>query len=835
MSEVPDGAEGLNEAANDAVLNAPQLPVVRCKALDVRPIITIATPKIVVVKKAWQPRGDRLVVRLGTDSAFTGTGTMTCAPGGQIKVFNSNNVELLPPWDFTGANLTKGVKLYVEGVSPSAKVDGTVLSLNLVGGNKRIWSNPATDAMTCVEVTLDLCHYKPIPTPNADTAPLSVPDKTGTGVGRNLHLQTPDYWAGRALLIVRQAVPEDYPGPLVLKARNSRVKLFAYADEVAAANQAVQATPQRKLNNALINNGGKFWVEGASTSGAMLDTGFSLEIAARPGVEGDKVCLTVVKAVIDIYGIPKQPGGNQSIISRGSRMNPGRSLHLQDGGNHYGRAKVRIKKVEPVTWTGNLEVHVWDVTANSANNPRVSLFVAQLPGGPAHANPIVCPAGIPSDGKEVWAQGAIVSGAMRDTQLRLRVTDAEGSADRVAITVHQFYVQEITFNGIRDIYYARIPTAGSFIHLPAADAPADHLTPMQVRPAANTPHWRRVAGQNTAPQFSWPAVYVRRGGSSAGNPTIKVKFELFPKPGDNITVKLKGTDIASTMTTDEKDVTFNNGDSQDITFAIKQMPNVVRRMDGMQFRWFFDGWGPTTQHTLFMTDKRPRNADDIQGNEYIWEIFEWSCNWADGVSTKANVFAAIWGQFTGMTVSANTNLVYWRNWQIGIQPAQDIPTAVQSQDDGNPVQQRAASCIVFDRVLINCCSAHGIRATEIKLWPQTAAFPYLGAAHTIDSWNDTTVNGQGNAAAPPSWESHWIASVKLGNWAFYDASYGEGPHNSPRPGAANAMINVFNFEPHTVQDYNGLNTVTNVAINVPRSAVQAVPPHLLGGILWANA
>jgi hypothetical protein len=297
-------------------------------------------------------------------------------------------------------------------------------------------------------------------------------------------------------------------------------------------------------------------------------------------------------------------------------------------------------------------------------------------------------------------------------------------------------------------------------------------------------------------------------------------------------VKIRGTVVGSTMTAEEQDVTFNAGDSPDVTFNIKKLPNTVAYMNGLRFRWSFDGYGPETRHTLFIVDKPPRDADDPQG--YIWEIFEWSCQWANGVKTKANVFAAIWAQFANAAGLPVTGLVYWKNWNTGIAPAQDLPTAVQSQDDGNVQQQNAASCIVFDRVLINCCSAHGMRATEIKLTPQAAQFQFGGQPHSCDSWNDTTVNGQNNAAAPPSWESHWIATVKLGRWAFYDASYGDGPTNSRTPGAANAAFNVIAFEPRTVASYNCTNLNTNTYVQRPRSANPAVPPHLDGLILWTN-
>ena len=825
-----DLADALDGAADDAVLRPPSSSMVACVLPTVSPLIAIARPAIVLIKKPYQPRGNLLKVRLGTTSGFTGTGTLSCNLPGQVKVFNDKGVEQPMPWgNIPGAALSRGLKVQVEGVTPSANMDGTILSLALTGGNKAIINSPATDSMTCVEVTLDLGQYKPT---SGGGDPPVVADKIG--VGRNLHLQTPDFWAGRALLIVRQALPADYTGSVVLKARDARVRTFAHADEVAAPLHVAQPGTLTRLN-ANVAAGLKLWVEGAAVSRAMLDTGFTLGISHLPNVEGDRVNLTVVKAVFDIHDRRPKPGKDPPRLAAGARMNPGRSLHLQDGGTHHGRAKLLVKRVEPASWTGDLEVQVWDVTADSAANPRVSVFTQEPAASPAHANPIAHPAGVPSSGLTLWAEGSLTSAAMRDTQLRLRVTDAEGSADRAAVTVHECFVREITFNSIVPIYYARVPTAGSYILPPAADAPAKHFTPVRRRPAVGAPHWRQSASRNPAAAFSWPAVYVRRGAPGAPDPTFKVKFELFPKPGDNITTKISAEVTGTPIVTDEQDVTFNNGDSPDITFTIKKLDKTVRLLDGIEFQWKFDGFGPRTKHTLFVVDKTPRAANNLYVDEHLWEIFEWSCLWADGAKKQDPVFAAIWGRFAPAAAAHATGLVYWKNHNIGIAPAQDLATAVQSQDDLNLLQANAASCIVFDRVLINCCAAHGIHAAEIMLTPQTALFTRTAVQYSCTGWQDTTVNGQGNPAAPPSWGSHWIATVKLGSWKFFDASYGDGPTNAPTPGAASAAIDVFDFEPRTVQNFECDPVLPpGPPVLLPRVANRATPPHLVGEVLWTN-
>ena len=94
------------------------------------------------------------------------------------------------------------------------------------------------------------------------------------------------------MLTVRPTKPKDFAGKLVLEAPgvNPRVRLFAAADEVAAAGQASLGTKVQ----AISATGRRFWVEGTKVSGALRDSELRLGI---DGLEpdGDRVALTVVQ------------------------------------------------------------------------------------------------------------------------------------------------------------------------------------------------------------------------------------------------------------------------------------------------------------------------------------------------------------------------------------------------------------------------------------------------------------------------------------------------------------------------------------------------------------
>lgn len=417
-----------------------------------------------------------------------------------------------------------------------------------------------------------------------------------------------------------------------------------------------------------------------------------------------------------------------------------------------------------------------------------------------------------------------------------------GGSPAVCNTAHcplhpDVVVTEVKFQSIVNIWYARIPSSGSYILPATADAtpPHKHFSPVEVRPAAGGPHWRQGSAASS-PEFSWPGVYLRRGAAGAPAAQLTASFETLPPV--SVSAKIKAQ-TSTGIVLAEKTVSFSGGVASNVTFDIQNLPATAKKLDGIEFQWTYQvGSDPektanSTKHTLFIVDERPKPANNRYVDQYLWEIFEWSCGWADGVTGHQAVLDAVWGHFNPVQSSHETGLVYWKNHNIGISPAQDLVTAIQSQDDPNVLQKSAASCIVFDRVLLNCLAVHGIACAEIMIAPDRTAFSRGGANLSATGWHDTTTNGQGNSSAPPFWNNHWIADVELpgSQWKIYDASYGAGPSASGAP--TGATVNVFNYEPLTVDYFTGRNLGTGAAAPpISRSSSQAVPPHLKGDVLW---
>lgn len=266
------------------------------RATPVGPVITVAKP-YVLVHKPYIPdaKAVRTKVHLTTDAHFDGTGTLTVTAGADSEAdlafydaeHNGNLVFEGDSNSFSGDALTIGIDLWAQGVSPSTALNDVQLELSLSGGTKPV-KPPVQGRLTSVEVTLGLCQSRAAL--GADPAPLCDDDKINTG--RFVHKQKAQHH-GRALLIVRKAQPADFPGTLVLRQDNAKVRIFS--DEVPAAGQTAIALPHNLPNGGIPAAGQKFWVEGFDVSKALCDTGFKLGVQGLTRDNGDWVRMTVVE------------------------------------------------------------------------------------------------------------------------------------------------------------------------------------------------------------------------------------------------------------------------------------------------------------------------------------------------------------------------------------------------------------------------------------------------------------------------------------------------------------------------------------------------------------
>lgn len=225
------------------------------------------------------------------------------------------------------------------------------------------------------------------------------------------------------------------------------------------------------------------------------------------------------------------------------------------------------------------------------------------------------------------------------------------------------------------------------------------------------------------------------------------------------------------------------------------------------------------------------------------------------------MLAQVWNRFSPVAQVHATGLIYWRNHQAQVAQAQDVATAIQYQDQGIG-GRRAATCIVFDRVFMNCLALHGIQCAEVELGPAQYAtplqpVPFFGAIqgfrggpwnsyyYNPTGWAATTVAAHGNPGAPDGWQSHWITAVNTGagntGWQLYDPSYGLGPYDCNVPAGVNQVqvipavydaAAVLHFSCIVWSD-DWVNAVWPQRIDDLPSA-SPNPPHLTGTILDMN-
>ncbi|WP_417465755.1 hypothetical protein [Kordiimonas sp.] len=380
-------------------------------------------------------------------------------------------------------------------------------------------------------------------------------------------------------------------------------------------------------------------------------------------------------------------------------------------------------------------------------------------------------------------------------------------------------VDSITFESDADIYYARIPNFGqngvTYLRSPT-EAARHHFNPPQVRPAFGHPHWVRPDYLATHPKVSWPAVFVRNGA-----PMVEAVF--FAKDGNtklNQQLNMKAVWANGNDATDEVAVNFVNGIGTGL-FAMENLPNTVQVMDGVSLRWQVeqgngnfateDTSGP---HSFFITYDFPQF-----GTDFYFETYDWACRWAAGAGTPNQVLAGIWGEFSPVQQQHASGLVYWKNHHSKVAPAQDVPTAIQYQDHGLN-ERRASSCIVFDRLFMDCLGVHGIPSYEIMLEADQNFFINGGNLCMATGWEATTVVAHGNANAPDHWGSHWVTLLPManGNYYLYDPSYGlaaydcgNDPANTGSPLAVGDTIDIpTGYEVAAVVAFDCLE-VTNLA------------------------
>ncbi|HUT77006.1 MAG TPA: hypothetical protein VM285_04930 [Polyangia bacterium] len=206
---------------------------------------------------------------------------------------------------------------------------------------------------------------------------------------------------------------------------------------------------------ARLTAGVNVWVEGVRGSAALRDLQLTLTLAGGTKAIGPPAHATVtcVELTLDICMSRTAAGVDPAVISAADKNAQGRYVHVQDTGNHHGRAMLIVRKARPEAFVGDLRLAPVDA--------KVQLFQNET-GGAAMATPhTIANATIGAAGVKLWAQGATVSGALHDTGFRLGVQGLGDEGDRASITV-------VRFRRLQAIIHATRPNWRRLNNWPAA-------------------------------------------------------------------------------------------------------------------------------------------------------------------------------------------------------------------------------------------------------------------------------------------------------------------------------------------------------------------------------
>lgn len=182
---------------------------------------------------------------------------------------------------------------------------------------------------------------------------------------------------------------------------------------------------------AALTAGVTLFAEGVRASGAMNDVRVVLSLAGGSKPTGPDAVgnLTAVELTVDIHQSRTDAAVAPAALSQADKVAAGRFVHLQFGDKH-GRAMVTVRKARPHVFNGDLELRALDA--------RVKLFDAERGGAEVPLPHTLANGPIPvapDDGVTFWLEGAAVSGALRDTGLKLGLAGVDPEGDLARATV----------------------------------------------------------------------------------------------------------------------------------------------------------------------------------------------------------------------------------------------------------------------------------------------------------------------------------------------------------------------------------------------------------------
>lgn len=381
---------------------------------------TLALSQSVILVKKPHTEPARAMLTVGTSVAnFPNGGVLTrsgpeielfdAAAGGQPLPFTGQNTLVL-----TAADLNGNRRFFVQGASPSTRVDGSSLTLALVRGSTAPQvGNPVTVTLTCVRLTLDVGGQRPDPAtaPPLLGQPPDVPGPNPTDKwngGRVVSAQDAQRSHERAQLLVRPPEPADFAGSLVLQqvrvqgnavaGLDDRLQLFV-VERPAGPGETPLRNPHNVAPAAFQAGPLELWAQGRRLSGALRDTGFQLGVQ-NVDDDGDRVAFTVgVGARITL--------ASPAVLVRKPHTSPERHAVRLRLGAPFGRGGTLRRSSDAIRFfdraTGGTEI--------AFNNDEAVIAAADLTGG-----------------LDLFAQGERASAALDDFLLTLTLDPGAGAA-----------------------------------------------------------------------------------------------------------------------------------------------------------------------------------------------------------------------------------------------------------------------------------------------------------------------------------------------------------------------------------------------------------------------
>ena len=304
----------------------------------IKPIISVSGSPVVLVRKSYTNPARREIT-LKTEPSFRGRGVFSVrGPKDAVLFFDrkvNGNQIVIPASgkDYSGKQLEgEGVKLFVEGINPSASLDDIVLTLSIKPGPYE-YEQACEKTLTSVVITLDIYESHADRPAEDIRASLLQPQAPLFGeesedkwyVGKTLSVQDLDYKQERALLIVRGVEPESFAGTMVLRqVRIKDNKGTGPANNTEVFENQLHNSEERGILSAndqscTLQTSPKdreFWVEGKNPSKDRRDTG--LQLGLNDLDDGDCVALSLIPVPIiqlesDIV-IAKKPHTNPARI-----------------------------------------------------------------------------------------------------------------------------------------------------------------------------------------------------------------------------------------------------------------------------------------------------------------------------------------------------------------------------------------------------------------------------------------------------------------------------------------------------------------------------------------